>query len=127
MNKADIANTLSRLGIALEHGGDNARAMAFLREGLDLSHEIGNTYLMAACLTGLAGIQQQPRRAIWMLASAQVAFERRGGLIDPLYQTEQARVENKLRQELAPQDFAEFYGDGCAMTLEQAVTLALEK
>jgi predicted ATPase/DNA-binding XRE family transcriptional regulator/Tfp pilus assembly protein PilF len=127
MNKADIANILSRLGIALGHGGDHARATVLLQEGLELSHAIGNTYLMAACFTGLAGIQQQPGRAIRMLAAAQVAFERRGGLIDPLYRMEQARAENRLRERLAPQDFAKFYAEGRAMTFEQAVTLALEK
>jgi tetratricopeptide (TPR) repeat protein len=126
MNKRDIANVLSKLGIALSHHGEVARATALLQEGLELSQAIGNTYSTAACLTGLASLQQQPRRAAQMLAAAQAAFERRAGFIDPLYRVEQARVENKIREVLDAQDFAKFSEEGRAMTVEQAVALALE-
>jgi hypothetical protein len=61
-----------------------------------------------------------------MLAAAQAAFERSAGFIDPLYRVEQARAENKIREVLDAQDFAKFSEEGRAMTLEQAVALALE-
>jgi predicted ATPase/DNA-binding SARP family transcriptional activator len=126
MNKAEMANALCDLGIAVGHLGNYARATALLSEGLELSQEIGNTYLIAACLTGLVGIQKQPRYAVQMLAAAQAAFERSGEFINPLYRIEHERIENKIRGVLGGQDFVKFLEEGQPMTLEQAVTLALE-
>ncbi len=125
MSKKHIANTLCDLGIAVGHSGDYGRAMALLRDGLELSQEIRNIYLIAACLTGLAGIQQ-PHHAAHMLAAAQAAFERSGQFIEPLYRVEQARTENKLRERLEAQDFAKFSEEGQAMTVDQAIALAEE-
>ena len=126
MNKTEIAAALCDLGIALGHLRNDARATVLLREGLELSQKIDNPYLIAACLTGLASVQQQPRRAAQMLAAAQAAFERSGEFINPLYRVEQARVENKIREVWDAQDFAKFSEEGRAMTVEEAVALALE-
>lgn len=126
MNKRDIANVLSKLGIALCHHGEVARAMALLQEGLELSQAIGNTYSTAACLIGLASLQQQSRRAAQMLTAAQAAFERSAGFIDPLYRMEQARAENKIREVLNARDFEKYSEEGRAMTVERAVAFALE-
>jgi tetratricopeptide (TPR) repeat protein len=125
-NKADIAAALCELGIALGHLGYYARATALLREGLELSEETGNLYLIAACLTGLAGIEPRPRRAAQMLAASKVTFERNGEVIDPLDRFEQERAENKIREILQAQDFSTSSEEGRAMTVEQAVALALE-
>ena len=126
MSKKRMASTLCDLGIAVGHRGDYARALALLREGLGLSQKTGNMYLIAAHLTGLAGVQQQPHRALQMLAAAQIAFERSGVFIEPLYRFEYKRVQNKLRDELGAQNFAKLTEEGHDMTLQQAVALALE-
>jgi predicted ATPase/DNA-binding XRE family transcriptional regulator len=126
-NKATIANALCDLGIALGHLGNYARATALLREGLELSQEIGDKYLIAACLTGLAGIQQHPQRMAYLLAAGQAAFRRTGDFIDPLYRVEHERLENKVREVLDAQEFVQFSAEGRTMTVEQAVALALEK
>jgi predicted ATPase/DNA-binding XRE family transcriptional regulator len=126
MNKADIAAALCDLGMALEHLGNHARATVLLKEGLVLSQETGNIHLIAGCLTGLAGIQPHPRHAAQMLAAAKVAFDRTGEFVDPLDLSEHERAENKIREILQAQDFAASSEEGRAMTLEQAVALALE-
>jgi predicted ATPase/DNA-binding XRE family transcriptional regulator len=125
MNKASIANALCDLGVAVGHLGDVARSTALLRESLELSQEIANTYVMAASLTGLANTQK-PRHAVQILAAAQSAFERSSDFIEPLYRNEQERTENKNREVLGDQNFANFYAEGQAMTVEQVVILALE-
>jgi predicted ATPase len=127
MNKANIANALCDLGIALGHVGNDTRATALLREGLALSQEIGSLYLIATCLTGLASIQQSPRRAVRILAAAQAAFERSGEFINPLYRVEHERAENKIRDGLNAQDYSKLLEESYAMTIEQAVALALEE
>jgi hypothetical protein len=127
MNKASIAHALCDLGIALGHLGNYARAMALLKEGLALSQEIGNLYLIAICLTGLASIPQPPRRAAQMLAAAQAAFARSGEFINPLYRVEHERAENRLREGLNAQDLSKLLEESYAMTIEQAVALALEE
>jgi predicted ATPase/Tfp pilus assembly protein PilF/DNA-binding XRE family transcriptional regulator len=124
--KRRIASTLCNLGIALGRCGDYAQATVLLKEALQLSQEIRNLYVIAACLTGLAGIQQQPLRAAQALAAAQAIFERSKEFIEPLYSIEQERVENKLRERLNAQDFAKFSEEGQAMTVDQAITLALQ-
>lgn len=126
MNKASIASGLCDLGVAVRHLGDIPRSVALLREGLKLSQEIGKTYLIAACLTELAGIQQQPRSAVQMLAAAQVAFEQSGEFIEPLYHIEHERTTNRFHEVLDAQDFAKFSEEGRMMALDQVVALALE-
>ena len=127
VNKADIANALCALGIAFGHLHDYARATALLNEGLELSQQISNPCLIAACLTGLASIQHQPHRAVQILAASQALFELCGEFVDPLYRVEQERAENRLRKGLDPEDFAKFLERGRAMTVEQAVAFALEE
>ena len=126
MNKASLASALCDLGIAVGHLGDAARSTALLNEGLELSQGIGNMYLIAACLTGLASIQQKPHRAAQILAASQAAFELSGKFIEPLYRIEHERAENKIRELLDAQDFAKFSEEGYAITVEQAIALALE-
>jgi len=87
-NKEKIANALCDLGITLGYQGNYAHAKTLLREGLALSRETDNTYLIAACLTGLASITQPARRAAQMLAAAQVAFELSGEFVEPLHRIE---------------------------------------
>jgi hypothetical protein len=127
MTKVDIANVLSRIGIALRLSGDEARAKMLLQEGLELSQEIDDLYLMAACLTGLVSFQQQAPRAAQVLGAAQTAFGRSGGFVDPLYRLEQARAENELGELFGMQDIAKFLEEGRTMAVEQAVALALEE
>ena len=127
MKRTEIAAALCDLGIALGHLGHEARATTLLREGLELSQETGNLYLIAACLTGLAGLQPRPRHAAQMLAAAKVEFDRSGEVIDPLDRFEQERAENKILEKLGAQDFAQLMEKAHAMTLEEVVALGLER
>lgn len=126
MDKAGIASALSRLGIALGHQGNYDDAVKFLCEGLELSQVMDNRYLIAACLTGLADIAQQPRHAAQLLAASQAAFERSGRFVDPLYRAAHQRTEESVRTTLGEEAFAAAYTEGKKMSLEDAIKFALE-
>ena len=127
LNQGDIATALCDLGIGVGRLGKYSRAASLLREALELSQEVGVTSVMAACLTGLAGIQKQSRRALQLLAAAQAAFERSGELINPLYRAEHKRIGNKLHEAIDMQHFARYWEEGRSMKTEQAVAIALDK
>lgn len=83
-------------------------------------------YLIAACLTGLASIQQKPHHAAQMLAASRATFERSSRFIEPLYRVEHEHTESRIREVLNAQDFTKFSEEGHAMTVEQAITFTLE-
>jgi hypothetical protein len=126
MNKERLAGALCDLGIAVEHLRDHPRALTLLNEGLELSRETGDLYLIAACLTGLASIEQKPQRAVLMLAASQTAFERSGEFIEPLYRVEQAHTETQARKTLGDARFEATFSEGQKMSLDEAVDLALK-
>jgi len=126
MNKTDITNALCDLGIAFGHQGNYDDAVKFLCEGLELSQAMDDKYLIAACLTGLVSVIQQPHRAVHLLAASQVAFEQSGRFVDPLYRVEHQRTEETLREKLGKDVFATAYEEGKRMPLEDAIALALE-
>lgn len=122
-----IALLLSDLGIALGQQGNRARAEALLSEALPLDREAGETHIIAICLLGLAGIQQQPVRTAQLLAAAQTAFEASGEIIEPFYRAAQERIENATGTALSEDTFIAAWEAGRAITLEQAIVLALEE
>ncbi len=75
----------------------------------------------------MASIPQPPRHAVQMLVAAQAAFEQSGKFINSLYQIEHERAANRIREGLNAQDFSKLLEEGYAITIEQAVALALEE
>jgi predicted ATPase/DNA-binding NarL/FixJ family response regulator len=122
----DIARALSDLGIAVGQRGDRARAAAFLTEALSLNPQMGNAYGSAICLLGLAGVQRQPVRAAQLLAAAQTAFEAKGDILLPLHRVARQRIEHAARISLGDEAFAIAWAEGQALTVDQAMQLAME-
>ena len=123
--KDTIAWLLGDLGIAAGQQGDHARAAALLSEALPLTQEVGDASLIAMCLIGLAGIQQQPIRAAQLLGTAQAAFEASDEVVEPFHRAAQERIENAARAALSEDEFAAAWAEGRAMEMEQAIELAL--
>ena len=117
---------LSDLGIATAHLGDFTQAAALFHEALILVQELNNTYDIAVCLLGVAGVQRSLNRTAQLLAAARATFERSGEVVEPLYRIELERTENKIHEVLDEQDFAKFSAEGRAMTVEQAIGFAME-
>ena len=125
--KDTIAWLLGDLGIAFGQQGDPAQAEVLLSEALPLSREVGESYIIAICLLGLAGVQQQRIRTVQLLAAAQTAFEASGEIIEPFYRAAQQHIENATRAALGGDTFTTMWGAARTMTLEQAIAFALEE
>jgi predicted ATPase/class 3 adenylate cyclase len=124
--KDAIAGLLGNLGIAFGQQGDRARAAALLSEALPLSLEVGNAYIIAICLLGLAVIQQQLIHTAQLLGVTQTAFEATGEVIEPFYRAAQQRIENATLIAMGEDAFRTAWGAARTMTLEQAIAFAFE-
>jgi serine/threonine-protein kinase PknK len=111
--------------------GDNERAAQLYAEGLTLAGEVGDEANAAYCLEGLAGLiaeTGEPERAARLFGASEALLEAVGA---PLYaqvpdRASMERAADALRSRLGETDFEALWGEGRAMTLEQAVECALE-
>jgi tetratricopeptide (TPR) repeat protein len=128
-DKWGIASSLGNLGLVAFERGDYARAVALLEEGLALARDIGAKHRVTECLEGLAtvaGALDQPERAARLFGTADAL---RAALGAPLPPRERARREQAvaaLRDALGEAAFAAAWAEGRALSLEDAVALALE-
>jgi predicted ATPase/DNA-binding CsgD family transcriptional regulator len=111
--------------------GDNERAAQLYAEGLTLAGEVGDEANAAYCLEGLAGLiaeTGEPERAARLFGASEALLEAVGA---PLYaqvpdRASMERAADALRSRLGDTAFEALWGEGRAMTLEQAVECALE-
>jgi hypothetical protein len=106
------------------------RALTLYSQGLETSQHVGDKRIITNCLEGLAGVVcalKQPGRAVRLLGAA---AELRDALKMPLAPTDrtlnQATVEC-VRAQLDEATYASAFAEGRALTLEQAVALALQE
>jgi non-specific serine/threonine protein kinase len=109
--------------------GEYARAAALLAESLRLVSDLGARDLLAHLLEGLAWVGMalgQPGRAARLGGAAKAV---RGALHMPLVDAdrgEHERVVATMRAALGEEGFAAAWAEGHTLSLEEAVTLALE-
>jgi predicted ATPase/class 3 adenylate cyclase len=128
-NKWGVGVSLGTLGWVAIYEGDWKRAIARLGESLDVRQEIGDKGGSAWCLERLAEVamaQGKPERAVRLLSAASALRISIGSVIDPVDQPEYKNRRSALRAELGEEQFAIVWDEGRAMTLEQAITYALE-
>ena len=98
------------------------------KESLTLIQELGDKKGIAECLPGLAEVAQAdglPQRGTKLLGAVEALLERLGARLDP---TERAEFDHTLAAAHAQLDEAAFnaaWAEGRAMTMEQAIALAL--
>ncbi|MGQ0604422.1 MAG: tetratricopeptide repeat protein [Anaerolineales bacterium] len=125
-----IARALHALGIVMRHQDNAETATALFSEGLTISHAIGARLEIAQCLEGLAGLasaQAQLEKAARLFGVAEAL---RAAISTPLLPGIRADVDRDrsvLRAQLAEGVFEAAYADGRTMTMEQAITYAMEK
>jgi non-specific serine/threonine protein kinase len=124
-----VSMSLRSLGsLALERG-DLVSARARLQESLHLTRTVGDALVPAtlADLAALAAAESRPQRA-YCLAGAALSLRRAQGSIGFLPK-DQARLDRHLqraRRALSEAVAAAAWAEGAAMTLDQAVALALD-
>jgi len=122
------ANSLHNQGIVAYFQSDHVRAVTLLGEALRLSHDIGDKDLTTEGLEGLAWVavtRGQPERAARLGGAAEA---QRAGLVVPLEQDKQAghaQMVQAIRATLGEEALARAWAEGWALSLEEAVALAL--
>jgi predicted ATPase/DNA-binding SARP family transcriptional activator/DNA-binding CsgD family transcriptional regulator len=128
--KENIAAALRVLGLVRMNRGDHERARALLKESLALSKELGHKLYAAAALNAAASVavsRGEVERAARLFGAAEMLHEAIGS---PLPPSERALFEPHLaiaRSWLGEATWERVWEEGRAMTLEEAVSYALEE
>jgi predicted ATPase/DNA-binding XRE family transcriptional regulator len=123
---------LLHLGLTAQHRSDDTRAAPMLKEALSLFHKSGLTGGFSLCLAGLAGVAvnrqnaASAQRAACLLAASAVLLESSGRVLEPFERTYLDRITAAARAQLGEAAFASAWDAGRAMTVEQAITYALD-
>jgi excisionase family DNA binding protein len=126
-NRYGAAIKLSDLGVEAHNAGDLSRAAERYRASLRLFAELGDTWYIAGPLVGLASIAAttlNAERAAWLLGAADAMRERSGAEVFPVEGARAEQAATTARGMLGDDAFAEAYGDGRTMSLEQTVAEA---
>jgi len=127
--KVGIANALYHLGRLARECHDDARAIACFQECMILNRDLGSKLDIAKALIefgSLALAQGDPERGAPLFAAAEALHQTIGAPIAPFekirFDSEVARVRTLLAEET----FATIWNAGKNMTIEEAVSYALE-
>jgi non-specific serine/threonine protein kinase len=131
-NSGGIATSLSDLGALAHKQGDYAAAGALRRESLMIRRELGDRRGMAYSLEGLAEtsvtVLGSSRRAARILGAAERLREQIGTPLPPIelpqYDMKVASARAALGDDVA---FDRAWQEGRALTLDEAIALALEE
>ena len=124
-----VADSLDNLGRAALGLGDYARARELFVESLLLSRQVGDKWGIAECIEGLAGVatasaaDERAARLYGAAASLQKTID---AISPPVDRAEHERRASHARQRLGDEAWTRAYEVGKALTLEQAVEVALE-
>jgi predicted ATPase len=121
---------LSNLAFIAQHEGDYKQARDLFHQAIQLARETDFKLDMAACLAfmaGTIGAMGQPERAVRLHGASEAALERMGAFYQPADKLEVDRNIAAVRAQLDGATFALAWAEGRAMTLEQAVSYALDE
>jgi predicted ATPase/DNA-binding XRE family transcriptional regulator len=129
-NRNNYLWSRARLGYIIFHQGDMSEARAIFSEtAQDFKNdhiEIGVVYTLEG-LASLSVLAGNPDKATRLIGWADATRKKTGGLRPPIEQKDVDRDEAACRLTLGEAAFTHAYEAGRAMTLEQAVTYALEE
>ncbi|MGD9147722.1 MAG: protein kinase, partial [Anaerolineae bacterium] len=128
-HKLREAITLGNLGSVAQHRGLPGKAGALFAETLALLWELGDKKYSAMYLDGMArsvAALGQPRAAARILGASEALLEAMGIVMHPVERSEIDRHVAAVREQLDGATFDAAWAEGRAMSLEQAVSYALE-
>jgi tetratricopeptide (TPR) repeat protein len=127
-NKRREAIAIANLSAVAQHQGDYERAEALLKEAIARLWELEIRYPTAALLATLAGpvaAKGDPKRAACLLGASEALLEAMGVSLAPVDQIEVDRYASAVREQLGEMMFQTAWAEGRAMSLEEAIALAL--
>ncbi|MDQ5851614.1 MAG: tetratricopeptide repeat protein, partial [Chloroflexota bacterium] len=133
-----IAISLVNQGFAAQHQGDYAQAARFYRESLRLAQTVEGEWVIPVCLIGYAGVAAArghdstagtagAARAARLLGAVEGFYASSGAPMHYNARREYDRAVAAVHAQLDEAAFAAAWAEGRAMTLEQAITYALEE
>jgi predicted ATPase/Tfp pilus assembly protein PilF len=129
-NRVDVAFVLCNLGWIALLQDDLGRAADFYRESLSLSWEIGLNPIVQSALEGfacVAGARGETERAARLWGAAQTLHETKGIPRDTDFLAEADARIPAVRSDMGEEAWEEAWNRGQAMTLDEAVSYALEE
>jgi predicted ATPase/class 3 adenylate cyclase/Tfp pilus assembly protein PilF len=129
-NRVDVAFVLCNLGWIALLQDDLGRAADFYRESLSLSWEIGLNPIVQSALEGfacVAGARGETERAARLWGAAQTLHETKGIPRDTDFLAEADARISAVRSDMGEEAWEEAWNRGQAMTLDEAVSYALEE
>lgn len=120
------AITLLNLGFASLRLGQLEMARQRFGAGLELSAGLGNHETVAVALLGLAAADVRPERALCLLGASGRQLELTGAGLQPAEQKLHEATIASLRARMADDAFREAWAAGRSMSVDDAVSYALE-
>ena len=125
----NIAAVLMNLGEVADRQDQRDEARALVREALALGHRLGDKEIVINCLEVLgaeAASEGKPDRTMRLLGAAEAHRAETGHTPLPLQREQVERTVLLLHAELEEEQVTTVRAEGRTMTLDQAVTYALE-
>ena len=120
---------LNQLGVVAYRRGDLERSERLLRESLAVHKDLGDMWRVASVLEALAetaGTREHFERSARLFGAADVLRETIGAPVPPCERPEYDRVSDSVRARMGDEAFSRTRAQGRGMTLEAAVSRALE-
>jgi non-specific serine/threonine protein kinase len=128
-DKWGIANSLDSLGVIARRQGDPMRARACFSESLMLYRDLGSQWGLSEVFDHLAGLladTAQSAHATQLMAAAAAIREATHSAIPPIARAEYQQQLTHIHDQFGDERFRAAWILGRALTIEQAVQLALE-
>ncbi len=128
-SKEFLATPLGYLGYLALRRGNYAEARSLFEESLRLwrgSHQWGIAWRLEG-FAGLAAKEGQPHRAVRLYGAAQALLDSVGARLDPIDRDGYDQYVIAAREQLGEAAFNANWAEGEALTMEQAVDLALDE
>jgi len=120
---------IGNLGTVAQHQGNSKQAESRMKKALALGKDLNIKYLLATALAILSGpvaARGDPERAAQLLGASGVLFKAMGFGPQPADQPKIDRYEAAVREQLGEEAFKSAWEKGQDMSLEQAVSFALD-
>jgi predicted ATPase len=124
-----LAAVLGTLGRVMVRLGDLAAARAHQCEALGLRSGIGDRHGVSVSLRNLADLERQshqPGRAARLLGASEAIREAIGSHLNPAVLARYEQLVSDVHAALGEPAFSQVWAEGRALSIEQAVALALE-
>ena len=128
-DKLREAISLGNLSFVAYHQNDYDLAIEYCKRALAISSSLQMRYVSAiilAMIAGPIGAEGSPAQAARLLAASEAQLETMGARVQPGDQHEVDLFKNTFREQLGETEFNQAWAGGWEITMEQAITEAME-